>query len=120
MRKFMLIVRADLERMRNIPEDKRFADWPDMRKWVNDLARSGIHLSGAPLAVKGAYVSTNDVLHDGPFIESNECIIGYDLVSVENMEHAVSIAQSCPMVMRGLVVREVRPILFPESFDGDL
>lgn len=115
----MLIVRADLEVLRKLKEEDRFANWPDMLAWVKSLADSGNHVGGAPLAIGGGYVSMNEVLSDGPFIESKESVIGYDIILADDIEAAVSIAQTCPMVMNGLAVREVRPIHFPEEFSGD-
>jgi hypothetical protein len=111
MEKFLLIVKADLEKLRKVKEEERFADWPDMLEWVKSLVDSGNHLGGAPLAMSGRYVSKDEVLSDGPFIESKEGVLGYDIILAENIEQAVSIAQSCPMVMEGVAIREVRPLL---------
>src|SRR4249920_2086167 len=64
MEKFMLIVRADLEKLRKISEEERYADWPDMLGWVKALVDSGNRLEGAPLSVSGKLVSKNEVLSD--------------------------------------------------------
>jgi hypothetical protein len=111
MEKFILIVRNDLEKLKSIPEEKRFAGWPDMIGWVQSLIDSGNHIEGAPLSLSGRLISKNEVLSDGPFIESKEGILGYDLILAENFEHAVAIAKTCPMVLQGLAIREVRPVL---------
>jgi hypothetical protein len=113
MEKFMLIVRADLEKLRKIPEEERYADWPDMLGWVKSLADSGIRIEGAPLSISGSLVSKNEVRSDGPFIESKEGILGYDVIYAENFEDAVAIAKTCPMVMQGLAIRDVRQLLSP-------
>jgi hypothetical protein len=110
MEKFMLIVRADLEKLRKISEEERYADWPDMLGWVKALVDSGNRLDGAPLSVSGKLVSKNEVLSDGPFIESKEAILGYDVILAENFEHAVAIAETCPMVLQGFAIRDVRSI----------
>ena len=111
MEKFILIVRADLQKLRKISDEERYADWPDMLDWVNSLIASGNRLEGGPLSVSGMLVSTNEVLSDGPFIESKEAILGYDVILADNLEHAVSIAQTCPMVLQGVAIRDVRPLL---------
>ena len=111
MEKFILIVRADLEKLRKIREEERYTDWPDMLDWVKSLIASGNRVEGGPLSISGMLVSNNEVLSDGPFIESKEAILGYDVILAENLEHAVSIAQTCPMVVRGLAIRDVRPFL---------
>jgi hypothetical protein len=111
MEKFILLVRADLEKLRKIRDEERYADWPNMLDWVNTLIASGNRLEGGPLSVSGMLVSKNEVFSDGPFIESKEAILGYDVILAENFEQAVSIAQTCPMVVQGFVIRDVRPLL---------
>ena len=110
----MLIVREDLKRIGELSDEERFSNIPMMLEWVQSLMESGNYLSGEPLAIEGRYVSKNEVLSDGPFIEAKEGIAGYDIVLAENLNQAVSIAQTCPLVMRGLAVREVRPLVNPE------
>lgn len=110
MEKFMIIVREDLEKIGRLTPEERFAMFPTILDWVRSLAESGNYIAGEPLAITGRYVSKNEVLSDGPFIESKEGISGYDLIMAENIDQAVAIAQSCPMVMQGLAVREVRPV----------
>jgi hypothetical protein len=111
MEKFILIVRADLEKLRKIREEERYMDWPDMLDWVKSLVASGNRLEGGPLSISGRWVSNNVILSDGPFIESKEGILGYDVILAENLEHAVAIAQTCPMVIQGVAIRDVRPLL---------
>jgi hypothetical protein len=71
----------------------------------------GNRVEGGPLSISGMLVSNNEVLSDGPFIESKEAILGYDVILAENLGHAVSIAQTCPMVVQGVAIRDVRPFL---------
>jgi hypothetical protein len=110
MERFMLIVREDLERIGRLSPEQRFAKSPNMFDWVKSQIESGNYVGGEPLAVTGRYVTQHDVMSDGPFIEAKEGISGYDIILAENMEQAVAIAQSCPMVMQGFAIREVRPI----------
>ncbi|HEX9512425.1 MAG TPA: YciI family protein [Puia sp.] len=110
MEKFMLIVREDLEKIGRLTPEERFSTFPTMLDWVRSIAESGNYIGGEPLAITGRYVSKNEVLSDGPFIESKEGVSGYDIIMAENINQAVAIAQTCPMVMQGLAVREVRPI----------
>jgi hypothetical protein len=111
MEKFILIVRSDLEKLKKIPQEKRFDDWPDMIGWVQSLIESGNRIEGAPLSLSGKLISKNEVLSDGPFIESKEGVLGYDLILAENFDHAVAIAKTCPMVKQGVAMREVRAVL---------
>ncbi len=106
----MLIVREDLAKIRKMTDEERFANMPMMLKWVDSLIETGNYIKGEPLLVKGKYVSKDQILSDGPFIEAREGISGYDIIWAENIEQAAAIAQTCPLVQSGLAVREVRPI----------
>jgi hypothetical protein len=64
----------------------------------------------------GRYVTQHSVVSDGPFLESKEGVSGYDIIEAENIEEAVKIAQSCPMVKIGHAIREVRPLMNIEEF----
>jgi hypothetical protein len=110
MERFMLIVRENLERIGRLTPEERFAEGPNMLDWIKSLAESGNYVGGEPLAITGRYVTQHEVLSDGPFIEAKEGISGYDIILAENLEQAVAIAQTCPMVMQGFAIREVRPI----------
>lgn len=110
MERFMLIVREDLRKIGKLKTEDRFAAGPDMTDWIKSLIESGNYIEGEPLAIKGRYVTQNEVLSDGPFIEAKEGISGFDIILAENLEQATAIAQSCPMVLSGFAIREVRPI----------
>jgi hypothetical protein len=110
METFMLIMREDLGKMGKMTDDERFSNIPMMLKWVDSLIESGNYIKGEPLLVKGRYVSKDQILSDGPFIEAREGISGYQIIRAENLEQAAAIAQTCPLVQRGLAVTEVRPI----------
>ena len=111
MEKFMLIVREDLNRLKNMTYEERFSIVPIMMEWIKSIAESGNYVNGEPLGITGRYVTRDSVLSDWPFIESKEGIAGYDIILAENIEQAVSIAQTCPLVQKGIAVREVRPII---------
>ena len=110
MEKFMLIIREDLARMRKMTDEERFANIPMMLKWVDSLIETGNYIKGEPLLPKGRYVSKDQIVSDGPFIEAREGISGYSIIWAENIEQAAAIAQTCPLLPRGLGVVEVRPI----------
>jgi hypothetical protein len=110
MEKFMMIIREDLAKMRKMTDEERFANIPMMLKWVDSLIETGNYIKGEPLLPKGRYVSKDQILSDGPFIEACEGISGYQIIRAENIEQAAAIAQTCPLLPAGLGVVEVRPI----------
>lgn len=64
---------------------------------------------GGPLDGNGKVVSAESV-SDGPFIETKEIVGGYMIVTADNMETAVQIAQESPGVLRPGSSVEVREI----------
>jgi len=110
MEKFLIIIREDLAKMRQLTDEERFSNIPMMLRWVDSLIETGNYIKGEPLLPKGRYVSKDQILSDGPFIEAREGISGYEIIWAENIEQAAAIAQTCPLVQSGLGVREVRPI----------
>jgi hypothetical protein len=111
MEKFLLLVREDINMLKQIGEEGRYNNMRQMMKWVESLAESGNFTSGEPLVLSGKYVRRDDVFSDGPFIESKEGISGYIFLQAENIEQAASIAQTCPLVMQDRMILEVRPVM---------
>ena len=61
-------------------------------------------------ALKDAQTATtirNDVVTDGPFVETKEVLGGYYLVQADDLDEAIEIAKHCPARFGGV---EVRPI----------
>jgi hypothetical protein len=111
MEKFLFIIREDLKKMQQMSIAERQAGIPPMLKWVEGIAEGGNYLWGEPLTPEGRYVRKDEVLTDGPFIESKEGVSGVMLVTAENLEQATEVAQMCPLVLKGIGVVEVRPFL---------
>ena len=119
MEKFMMIIREDLAKMRKMTDEERFANIPMMLKWVDSLIETGNFIKGEPLLTTGRYVTKDQILCDGPFIEAREGISGYQIIWAENIEQAAAIAQTCPLVQSGVGVREVRPIATMYSVNNE-
>ena len=112
MERFLLLIREDVQKLRESTDAHRIR-MLEMTKWVEGLSESGNYAAGDPLVTMGRYVSKDIVLSDGPFIEAKECISGYISVNAENLDQAVSIAQTCPFVLNGTMAIEVRQIMIP-------
>ncbi|WP_221392362.1 YciI family protein [Dyadobacter sp. NIV53] len=111
MEKFLLLIREDMEKLKVLPDEEFQACIHRMGQWVEELAETGNYVAAEPLRTIGRYVSKENVLSDGPFIEAKEAISGYFIINAENLEQAAAIAQTCPQVVNGNSVVEVRPIL---------
>jgi len=94
-------------------DEERLKAIQEMTRWTESLAESCNYLGGEPLLATGKCVSKDQVISDGPFIEAKECISGYISVNAENIDQAVSIAQTCPFVLNGTMAIEVRQIMIP-------
>ena len=111
MENFLLLIREDVKKESEVSEEEFNANIQNMMKWVEELAESGNYISGEPLKTSGRYVSKDQIISDGPFIEAKEAISGYVFIKAENLDHAASLAQTCPEVLNGRIVIEVRPII---------
>jgi len=111
MERFLFIIREDLSKTRRQTEEERYEDIRIMDEWVKSLVASDNYVFGDGLKPTGKYVSRDNVLSDGPFIESKEAVNGYIFMEAKNIEHAASIAQSCPYVIDGRMAIEIRPVL---------
>ena len=111
MEKFLLIIRDDVQRLSKLSKEEMNANILEMTLWVEELAQSGNWVNGEPLMHLGRYVSRDNVLSDGPFIEAKEAVSGYITIRAENLNQAVSISQTCPKVIKNETVIEVRPIM---------
>jgi len=80
--------------------------------WFEGLNARGKVKTGQPLSAQGRTISGGNggLVSDGPFAESKEAVGGYLLVRADNLNEAVEIARSAPMLKYGITV-EVRPIL---------
>jgi hypothetical protein len=66
-------------------------------------------LGGNALQPTGTATSIrDDVVTDGPFVETKEALGGYYLIEARDLDHALEIAKLCPARFGGV---EVRPVM---------
>jgi hypothetical protein len=111
MEKFLFLIREDLSKLKLWSEEERYNGIREMDQWVKQLVEKGNYISGDALHIAGSYVSKDKVLSDGPFIEAKEGISGYICVESASMQEAVTVACSCPLVQRGDMAIEIRPLM---------
>lgn len=80
--------------------------------WFRDLeARGTLRAIGHPLEVGGAVLADGGrTVHDGPYAESKDIVLGYSIVQAKDLTEARAIAGGCPVLSYGGMV-EVRPIM---------
>jgi len=79
--------------------------------WFRELEQNGqLALYGHPLnRTDGRVVRRGDVL-DGPYAETKDIVIGFSVIEAKDLDEAVRLADSCPLVAAGCLI-EVRPVL---------
>ena len=99
--KFMMFVVSD-------PQPDSEQDQSDIDLWVDPLDASGKRVIGEVLAppsdatvvrVRGGKVLTTR----GPFAETSEVILGFDILDVADLDEAVEIASRHPMARNGQI-----------------
>jgi hypothetical protein len=81
------------------------------RAWFKDLSAKG-HLKdiGHPLENAGKVVKGRQkAVTDGPFAEAKDVVGGFSLIQARDLDHAVELSKSCPILDVGGSV-EVRQI----------
>lgn len=99
--KFMMFVVSD-------PNPDSTTDESDIDLWVDPLDAAGKRLIGEVLAppaestvvrVRGGKVLATR----GPFAETSEVILGFDILEVEGLDEAIDIASRHPMARNGQI-----------------
>lgn len=104
--KYMMFVCTDTE-----PETDE-SRVPDIEVWVaeNDAARRRVvgNVLAPPSAATTVRVRGGQVLlTDGPFTETKEVIVGFDILECADLDEAIAVAAAHPMAYGGRV--ELRP-----------
>ncbi|MEV4603594.1 YciI family protein [Amycolatopsis sp. NPDC049253] len=110
MRYMMLICGRSHEDTRPVPDEPMDSA---TEAWVKEMDGRGVRLTGNRLrpASMATTVRVNDgevLLSDGPFAETKEQILGFDLLECENLDEAVEVASKHPAAQYGPI--EVRPL----------
>ena len=85
----------------------------EIEAWVAEGERRGIRLRGGALRPldDATTVRVRDgqvLVTDGPYTESKEWIVGYDLLECDDLDQATDYVTRHPMARRGRI--EIRPV----------
>jgi hypothetical protein len=106
--KFMMFVCSDTE-----PETDE-SIIPDIHTWVAENDASGRRVEGSVLGAASAATTVRVrggelLLTDGPFAETKEVIVGFDILECADLDEAIEVARAHPMSWAGRV--ELRPFV---------
>jgi hypothetical protein len=104
--KYMMFVCTDTE-----PETDE-SQVPDIEVWVAENDAAGRRLEGNILAPTSAATTVRVrggelLVSDGPFAETKEVIVGFDILECADLDEAIEVARAHPMAWAGRV--ELRP-----------
>ena len=104
--KYMMFVCTDSE------PDTDKTNEPDIDVWVAENDARGRRLQGYVLASTSAAttVRVRDgqlLVSDGPFADTKEVIVGYDILDCVDLDEAIEVARTHPMARGGRL--ELRP-----------
>lgn len=105
--RYMMFVCTDSE-----PDTDKDSE-PDIHVWVSENDASGRRLQGMALAPKSAATTVRVrngklLISDGPFAETKEVIVGFDLLECADLDEAIEVARAHPMARAGRL--EIRPL----------
>lgn len=105
--KYMMFVCTDPE------PDPDQENRPDIDVWVSENDAHGRRLQGRVLAPESAATTVRVrngqlLVSDGPFTETQEVIVGFDLLECADLDEAIEVARAHPMAREGRL--ELRPL----------
>jgi hypothetical protein len=105
--KYLMFVCTDPE------PDTDGSDMPDINDWVAENDATGRRLQGNELAPTTAATTVRVrngkvLIADGPFAETKEVIVGFDLLECADLDEAIEVARTHPMARIGRM--EIRPL----------
>ncbi len=111
MKEFLMLIREDIEAYSSMTPEEMQKDIEKHVKWVEKLVANGNFKGGNPLSTEGKQIrSGQNMVTDGPYIESKEGISGYYFLLASSLEEASKIAQGCPSLEIGAIL-EVREVI---------
>ncbi|WP_141579400.1 YciI family protein [Actinomadura sp. WMMA1423] len=96
-----------------LPADEQAAMRADTEAWVKEMDGRGVRKIGDRLRPTDTATTVRvrdgeTLLADGPFAETKEQILGFDLIECADLEEAVEVASRHPSARYGSI--EVRPL----------
>nr|WP_245908720.1 YciI family protein [Pseudosporangium ferrugineum] len=85
---------------------------PDVERWVTENDAAGRRLAGNQLTPPSSATTVRVrggelLLTDGPFAETKEVIVGFDILECADLDEAIEVARAHPMAWVGRL--ELRP-----------
>ncbi len=109
MKEFMMLFHHQPDKEQPSPEQLQamLAKWDN---WLGGIAAQNKLGGTNALGFEGRTINAEGLVTDGPYTELKEIVGGYTIVTADNIEEAVKMAEGCPVLAEGGKV-EVRDIM---------
>lgn len=114
MKEFLMLIRENAD-YGNLSVEEMQEDIHEHIRWVETLVERGNFKDGNPLNPNGITLK-NDVVTDGPYVETKECVSGYYFLLANSLEEVKELVKGCPDLKRGATL-EVREIINTDEGD---
>ncbi|EKJ85026.1 hypothetical protein CLV96_1143 [Leptospira meyeri] len=112
MEDYLILMRLDLLTKEAQPSPEQLQVYmKQYQEWVDGILAQKKFKSGTALSTEGRVIQSNQIITDGPFVETKESLAGFIIISAENFDDAVQIAKGCPILMGEGNSVEVRKVV---------
>ena len=120
MKEFLLFIRTQGDHEAELSPEQAQQHVQKMMNWMGNMMKEGKVKGGNALEFKGKIISgSKGTLKDGPFNETKEIIGGYIHFLAKDLDEAVAIAKTIPILEDGKGARiEVRPLRMMDGNNG--
>ncbi|MEO5996112.1 MAG: YciI family protein [Chitinophagaceae bacterium] len=112
MKEFLLVFRTDSVDTEVYQSPEQMQAWmKHWQDWMGGLAaQDKLVSSGNRLAKEGRVLKPDNVITNGPYVETKEAIGGYIIIKANSLDEAAELSKGCPVfTVKGNV--EVRAIV---------
>ncbi|WP_295711942.1 YciI family protein [Mucilaginibacter sp.] len=111
MNEYLILMRLDLITKEAQPSPEQMEGYmKQYHDWVGGIAAQNKFVGGTGLSMEGKVIKPNNVITDGPFAEVKESIAGFVTIKAKDMDDAVNMAKTCPILLGDGNSIEVRQI----------
>jgi len=99
MNEYLVIMRLDLITKEAQPSPEQMEGYmKSYHDWVGGIAAQNKFVGGTGLATEGKVLKPHNVITDGPFAEVKESIAGFIRIKANDLDEAVELARTCPIL----------------------
>ena len=112
MEEYLLLMRLDIITKDAQPSPEQLQGYMKLyQEWVGSIAAQDKFVGGKGLSTEGRVVAGDELVTDGPFVETKESLAGFITIKAKDFDEAVSFAKKCPILgSKGNTV-EVRKVV---------